>query len=130
MGRVPAHEEITDPADWPACALVWVVELPDSGYATPEARRARDDRWPVCHTQPARPRPGGCAAGRQTPRGAGSSAEAGTARGLDRRAGHRSATRPRDGRVWVLFGACDAVGWPAVIAVRRRQAVLPLVRHF
>jgi hypothetical protein len=36
----------------------------------------------------------------------------------------------RDGRVWVLFGPCEAVGWPAVVAGSPPPAVLPLVRHF
>jgi hypothetical protein len=36
----------------------------------------------------------------------------------------------RDGRVWVLFGPCNAVGWPAVEAGAPPAAVLPLVRHF
>jgi hypothetical protein len=32
--------------------------------------------------------------------------------------------------VWVLFGPCDAVGWPAVMAGAPPAAVLPLVKHF
>jgi len=30
----------------------------------------------------------------------------------------------------VLFGPCDAVGWPAVVAGAPPAEALPLVRHF
>jgi hypothetical protein len=39
------------------------------------------------------------------------------------------ASKARDGRVWVLFGPCDAVGWPTVVAGSPPAEVLPLVRH-
>jgi hypothetical protein len=40
-----------------------------------------------------------------------------------------AADAPRDGRVWVLFGPCDVIGWPAVVAGSPPAEVLPLVRH-
>jgi hypothetical protein len=40
----------------------------------------------------------------------------GTARGWTANPEVAPARSPRDGRVWVLFGLCDAVGWPAVEA--------------
>ena len=54
----------------------------------------------------------------------------GTARGWTSAPALLPAATPRDGRVWVLFGPCNVVGWPAVVAGAPPEAVLPLVRHF
>jgi hypothetical protein len=56
--------------------------------------------------------------------------KAGTARGWTANPEVAPAHSPRDGRVLVLFGPCDAVGWPAVEAGAPPPAVLPLVRYF
>ena len=40
----------------------------------------------------------------------------------------RPATAARDGRVWVLYGECAAVGWPVVDGGAPPAAALGLVR--
>ena len=52
----------------------------------------------------------------------------GTARGWTAAPDLVPALEPRDGKVWVVFGPCEAVGWPAVVAGAPPQEVLPLVR--
>jgi hypothetical protein len=108
------HEEITDPADLAGVRRsLWVVELPDSGYAACQAEARRLRR-----------------AGAKRLEAPAAALKPGTARGWSAAPAIAAASTPRDGRVWVLFGACNAVGWPAVIAGAPPAAVLPLVRHF
>jgi len=125
------HEEITDPADLAGVRRsMWVVELPDSGYATPKlSQRVMIGgllSYTACQAEARRLRRGG-AKRLEAPAAA---LKPGTARGWTAAPAIAAASTPRDGRVWVLFGACDAVGWPAVIAGTPPAAVLPLVRHF
>jgi hypothetical protein len=55
----------------------------------------------------------------------------GGARGCAWRATSRSPTRPRDGRVVVLFGTADAfVGWSAASDARPSADLLPRVHHY
>jgi hypothetical protein len=54
----------------------------------------------------------------------------GAARGFTALPVQAPAATPREGRVWVLFGPCSAVGWPAVVSGSPPAEVLPLVRYF
>ncbi|MCW5661839.1 MAG: hypothetical protein KIT60_29400 [Burkholderiaceae bacterium] len=125
------HEEITDPADLAGVRRsLWVVELPDSGYAAPKlSQRVMTGgllSYTACQNEARRLRRAG-AKRLQAPAAA---LKPGTARGWTAAPGVAPAPTPRDGRVWVLFGLCSAVGWPAVVAGSPPEAVLPLVRHF
>jgi hypothetical protein len=125
------HEEITDPADLAGVRRsLWVVELPDSGYATPRlsARTMTGGllSYAACQAEARRLR----RAGAKRLEAPAAALKPGTARGWSAAPAIAAASTPRDGRVWVLFGACNAVGWPAVIAGAPPAAVLPLVRHF
>lgn len=124
------HEGITDAADLAGVRRsLWVVELPDDGYAVPklpmrtltgglrsygacqaEARRLRDAHATRLEAPAAALKPG-------------------TARGWKAAPDIAAAPAPRDGTVWVVFGQCDSVGWPAVVAGSPPAEVLPLVRH-
>lgn len=123
------HEGITDAADLAGVRRsLWVVELPDDGYAGP--------KLPVRTLTGGLGSYGACQAEAQRLRAAGATRleapaaalKPGTARGWMAAPATAPAAKPRDGRVWVLFGACDAVGWPAVVAGQPPEDVLPLVR--
>ncbi|HEY6352990.1 MAG TPA: RES domain-containing protein, partial [Burkholderiaceae bacterium] len=125
------HEEITDPADLAGVRRsLWVVELPDEGYAKPRlsARVTTGGlvSYAACQAEARRLRRAG-AARLEVPAAA---LKRGAARGWVANPEAMPAPLARDGRVWVLFGPCDAVGWPAVEAGAPPAAVLPLVRHF
>jgi hypothetical protein len=125
------HEEITDPADLAGVRRsLWVVELPDDGYAKPRlsARTMTGGlvSYAACQAEARRLRRVG-ALRLEAPAAA---LKPGTARGWVADPDTAPAPSPRDGRVWVMFGPCGAVGWPAVVAGTPPAEVLPLVRHF
>ena len=125
------HEEITDVADLAGVRRsLWVVELPDDGYAQPKlATRVMTGglvSYATCQAEAKRLR----RAGAQRLEAPAAALKPGTARGWVANPEVAVATTARDGRVWVLFGACDAVGWPTVVAGSPPAQVLPLVRHF
>ena len=125
------HEEITDEADLAGVRRsLWVVELPDTGYATPRLSARVMTGGPVsyaaCQAEARRLR----RAGARRLEAPGAALKPGAARGWVASPGVMPAGTSRDGRVWVLFGPCDALGWPAVVAGSPPAAVLPLVRHF
>jgi len=125
------HEEITDAADLAGVRRsLWVVELPSTGYVKPRLSvRVMTGglmSYPPCQAEAKRLRRGG-ATRIEAPAAA---LKPGTARGWTANPDETPAATPRDGCVWVLFGHCNAVGWPAVVAGSPPAAVLPLVRHF
>jgi hypothetical protein len=125
------HEEITDPADLAGVRRsLWVVELPDDGYAEPKlSARAMTGglvSYAACQNEARRLRRSGV----NRIEAPAAALKPGTARGWTANPEVAPAHSPRDGRVWVLFGPCDAVGWPAVEAGAPPAAVLPLVRYF
>jgi hypothetical protein len=125
------HEGITDPADLAGVRRsLWVVELPEDGYASPKlpARTLTGglDSYAACQAEARRLRKGG-ALRLEAPAAA---LNPGTARGWQANPQLAPARDPRDGRVWVLFGACASVGWPGAVAGQPPAEVLPLVRHF
>jgi hypothetical protein len=125
------HEEITDEADLAGVRRsLWVVELPDTGYATPRLSARVLTGGPVsyaaCQAEARRLR----RAGARRLEAPAAALKPGAARGWVASPDARPAVTSRDGRVWVLFGPCDALGWPAVVAGSPPVAVLPLVRHF
>lgn len=125
------HEEITDPADLAGVRRsLWVVELPNGGYAEPKlAARVMTgglSSYAACQAEARRLRQ----AGAERLEAPAAALKAGTARGWIAAPAVKSAATPRDGRVWVLFGTGPLVGWPAVVAGSPPEAVLPLVRHF
>jgi hypothetical protein len=125
------HEEITDPADLAGVRRsLWVVELPDDDYAVPKlpmrALTGGLSSYSACQAEARRLREAG-ASRLEAPAAA---LKPGTARGWTAAPDVAEATLPRDGTAWVLFGPCDAVGWPAVVAGAPPAEVLALVRHF
>jgi hypothetical protein len=125
------HEEITDPADLAGVRRsLWVVELPDIGYAEPKlsvrAMTGGLASYATCQAEAGRLRK----AGVKRLEAPAAALKPGMARGWTAAPTVASAATPRNGRVWVLFGPCPAVGWPAVVAGAPPAAVLPLVRHF
>lgn len=125
------HEEITDEADLAGLRRsLWVVELPDTGYATPRlsARVMTGGlvSYAACQAEARRLR----RAGARRLEAPAAALKTGAARGWVAGPDVVPAGTSRDGRVWVLFGPCDALGWPAVVAGSPPAAVLPLVRHF
>jgi hypothetical protein len=125
------HEEITDPADLAGVRRsLWVVELPTDGYASPKlSTRTMTGgllSYAACQVEARRLR----RAGAQRLEAPAAALKAGTARGWTALPDQAAAATPRDGRVWVLFGPCSAVGWPAAVASAPPAEVLPLVRHF
>jgi hypothetical protein len=125
------HEEITDPADLAGVRRsLWVVELPDSGYAQPKlgprTLTGGLSSYAACQAEARRLR----AAGAARLAAPAAALKPGTARGWTAAPDVARASTPRDGRVWVLFGPCTAVGWPAVVAGAPPAEVLPLVRPF
>jgi hypothetical protein len=125
------HEEITDLADLAGVLRsLWVVELPDRGYAEPKlgmrTMTGGLSSYAACQAEARRLRRNGA----QRLQAPAAALKPGTARGWTAAPAVTTATTPRDGRVWVLFGPCHQVGWPAVVAGAPPEAVLPLVRHF
>jgi RES domain len=125
------HEEITDATDLAGVRRsLWVVELPDEGYAQPRlsARVMTGglDSYAACQREARRLRH----AGAERIEAPAAALKPGAARGWTAHPEVKPAPSPRNGRVWVLFGPCDAVGWPAVVAGAPPADVLPLVRHF
>ena len=125
------HEEITDEADLAGVRRsLWVVELPDDGYAAPRLSARVMTGGPVsyaaCQAEARRLR----RAGARRLEAPAAALKPGAARGWVASPDVMPAGTSRDGRVWVLFGPCDALGWPAVVAGSPPAAVLPLVRHF
>lgn len=123
------HEGITDAADLAGVRRsLWVVELPDDGYAEPKlpmrTLTGGLGSYGVCQAEAQRLREAG-ATRLDAPAAA---LKPGTARGWTAAPATAPAAKPRDGRVWVLFGPCDVVGWPAVVAGAPPEDVLPLVR--
>jgi hypothetical protein len=103
--------------------------LPDDGYATPKlpvrTLTGGLNTYRACQAEAQRLR----AAGVQRLEAPAAALEPGTARGWTAAPEQAPAPTPRDGRVWVLFGPCGAVGWPVVVAGAPPAEVLPLVRH-
>lgn len=125
------HEEITDPTDLAGVRRsLWVVELPDGDYATPKlANRVTTGglaTYTACQAEARRLR----SLGARRLEAPAAALKPGTARGWTALSDLTLAPTARDGRVWVLFGTCASVGWPAVVAGSPPAAVLPLVRHF
>jgi RES domain-containing protein len=125
------HEEITDPADLAGVRRsLWVVELPDGDFATPKlSHRVMTGglvSYTACQAEARRLRSIGAKA-LEAPAAA---LKPGTARGWTALPDLTPSASSRDGRVWVLFGPCESVGWPAVVAGAPPAAVLPLVRYF
>lgn len=125
------HEEITDAADLAGVRRsLWVVELPDEGYAEPKiAARVMTGglaSYAACQAEAQRLR----RSGSKRLEAPAAALKPGAARGWSALPATRASPSARDGRVWVLFGPCSAVGWPAVVAGAPPEAVLPLVRHF
>ncbi len=123
------HEGITDAADLAGVRRsLWVVELPDDGYATPKLPMRMLTgglgSYGACQVEARRLRDAG-AARLEAPAAA---LKPGTARGWTAAPDIAAASAPRDGKVWVVFGPCEAVGWPAVAAGAPPQEVLALVR--
>jgi len=104
--------------------------LPDAGYATPRlsARVMTGGlvSYAACQAEARRLR----RVGAQRLEAPAAALKPGTARGWVANPEVTPAPAARDGRVWVLFGPCDAVGWPAVVAGAPPAAVLALVRYF
>lgn len=123
------HEGITDPADLAGVRRsLWAVELPDDGYATPVLPQATllgdESSYPDCQAEARRMR----ASGVERIEVVGAALLPGGARGWQSLGTVTPAPTPRDGKVFVLFGPCDAVGWIAVDAGAPPALVLPLVR--
>lgn len=125
------HEGITDAADLAGVRRsLWVVELPDDDYAMPKlpmrTLTGGLSSYPSCQDEARRLRQSGAKRLEAT----SAALKPGTARGWTAMPAHAPGPTPRDGKVWVLFGACDAVGWPAVVAGAPPAEVLQVVRHF
>jgi len=124
------HEGITDAADLAGVQRsLWAVELPGDGYASPVLPEATlfgdESSYPACQAEARRLRDAG--AERLEVRGA--ALQPGQARGWTAAAGVAEGPLPRDGKVMVLFGACDGIGWVCVDGGQPPAQVLPLVRH-
>lgn len=124
------HEGITDESDLAGVQRsLWAVELPDAEYAAPALPDATlfgdEGSYPVCQAEARRLRVTG--AERLEVRGA--ALIPGQARGWTAIAGESASRAARDGKVWVLFGACRAIGWVAVNGGSPPAEVLPLVRQ-
>ena len=125
------HEGITDPADLAGVQRsLWAVELPDTGYVTPTAPDSTlfgdETSYSACQAEARRLR----GAGADKIEVTGAALLPGGASGWQSNPTIAAATPVREGRVWVLFGPCLAVGWIAVDGGAPPAVVLPLVRHF
>ena len=125
------HEGITDEADLAGVQRsLWAAELPDGGYASPALPETTlfgdESSYPICQAEARRLR----VAGAELLEVRGAALQPGQARGWTATAGVVAATTaPRDGKVTVLCGACECVGWVCVDGGQPPAAVLPLVRH-
>lgn len=124
------HEGITDAADLAGVRRsLWVVELPDDDYAAPQlplrTLTGGLNSYGSCQLEARRLRAEG-ALRLEAPAAA---LQPGTARGWIAEPAVAPSPKARDGRVWVVFGACSLVGWPATVAGQPPAEVLPLVRH-
>lgn len=123
------HEGISDAADLAGVRRsLWVVELPDDGYVKPDlplrTLTGGLSSYPACQAEARRLR----ALGAQRLEAPSAAVRPGTARGWTAMPHLAPGAAPRDGRVWVLFGPCRAIGWPAVVAGSPPVDVLGLVR--
>ena len=124
------HEGITDPADLEGVRRsLWVAELPDNTYATPSLPDAilfgGESTYPACQAEARTLR----AAGADGIEARGAALMPGCAAGWTANPAVATANPSRDGKVWVLFGPCNVVGWVAVDGGSPPAMVLPLVRH-
>jgi len=124
------HEEITDPADLAGVRRsLWVVELPDDGYAAPKlptrTLTGGLSTYAACQVEARRLRD----AGARRLEAPAAALKPGTACGWTAAPEQVRSAEPRDGKVWVLFGPCTAVGWPAAVEGSPPHDVLGLVRH-
>ncbi len=127
------HEGITDEADLAGVRRsLWAVELlalPSAALAEPKLPEAvlfgDESSYPACQAEAARLRAAGVT--RLTVRGA--ALLPGQAAGWQAGALLTRHQTPRDGLVWVQFGACAFEGWVVVDGGCPPAAVLPLVRH-
>lgn len=126
------HEEITDPADAATVQrALWVVEIEDEPFKEVSlpgsALTGGRNTYRTCQDYARRLRARGARrlvapSAALIPGGAG---------GREMASGTERATKPRDGRVLVVFGAPDGiVGWKAVERAAPPPDVLPRVRHF
>jgi len=124
------HEGITDAADLAGVRRsLWAAELPEAGYASPalpdETLFGDETSYPACQAEARRLR----VAGASTIEVRGAALLPGGASGWTAQPAVSTAALRRDGLVWVLFGACNVVGWVAVDGGAPPALVLPLVRH-
>lgn len=124
------HEGITGAADLAGVRRsLWAVEIPADGYAQPALSPAQMTgglaSYPACQAEARRLRAAGAAALQAT----SAAVIQGAARGwVTTGFGVADAGTPRDGVVYVLFGALEATGWVAVDGGSPPAALLPLVR--
>ncbi|MEO5732270.1 MAG: RES domain-containing protein [Rubrivivax sp.] len=126
------HEGITDAADLPGVRRgLWAVELPAIAAgavarpALPAAVLLGDESsYPACQAAARAAR----ATGLAWLTAPGAALLAGQASGWTAAPALAREAAAREGQVWVHFGACGFVGWPAVEAGRPPVSVLPLVR--
>ena len=126
------HLEITDPIDLTGIReTLWAVEVPDEIGAVRARLDARTltgdlDSYSACQAEAARLRERGA----QAIVAPSAALREGEARGWRVEDGIRPGP-PRDGRVFVLFGARPGlVAWRAAAEARPDPALLPKVRHF
>jgi hypothetical protein len=126
------HEGITDEADLAGVRRsLWAVEVPDeilANAAQPKLSQATlfgsEQSYPACQRQARQLR----ARGATTLRVKGAALLPGQASGWTAGATLSRAPKPRDGMVWVHFGACVFVGWAVVEAGCPPAVVLGMVR--
>lgn len=124
------HEGITDEKDLAGVRRsLWVVEIPDSGYAVPDlpigVLVGGVASYAACQVEAKRLR----AEGSNRLQANSAALLPGGARGsVATAAGAMPARTDRDGLVWVLFGSHEVTGWIAVDGGSPPAAVLPLVR--
>ena len=123
------HEGITDAADLRGVRRsLWAVELPEDGYGRPRLDDATllggEATYPACQAEAARLRQRGFAR-LEAPAAA---LLPGGGSGFTSSPTLSPAPASRDGRVWVLFGPCEAAGWPAVVDGAPPAVTLNVVR--
>jgi hypothetical protein len=124
------HEGITDEADLAGVRRsMWAVELPDEGDSLPSLPDADlfgdESSYPACQAEARRLRAAGAIA--LTVRGA--AVLPGQARGWRVGGGGLVPdSLERHGRVWVVFGSIELIGWVVVDGGRPPALVLPSVR--
>jgi hypothetical protein len=128
------HEGITDEADLAGVRRsLWAVDVPDEVLASavqPKLNQATlfgdEKSYPACQSESRKLR----ALGATTLRVKGAALWPREARGWTADPSLKRATKPRDGMVWVHFGACTFVGWLVVAAGCPPSVVLRMVRGF